>query len=144
MVDGNDGSRDDTNNGETICEGRGNGLEASGADGVPEGRCPFGGAERRERAEALMDWRRDTERLVKGMRNALPPGHPLRADADRWLDYCDYWIEDIMADRELPPLEPGEGRFEWPFSRDGEEGIVGLSGRLDPGDPAREPKWQRP
>jgi len=66
------------------------------------------------RDEALMDWRRDTERLIKAMRDALPPGHPLAADADRWLDGCDYWIEDIMADRDLPPLEPGGGRFGRP------------------------------
>ena len=106
-MDGPDGAR-------TIRDGRGNETETSGADGAPERTRAVGDDERRERDEAFMDWRRDTERLIKAMRDALPPGHPLAADADRWLDGCDYWTEDIMADRDLPPLELGGGRFGRP------------------------------
>jgi hypothetical protein len=90
-------SMDEPDGGGTIRDGRGNETEASGADGAPERMCALGDHERRERHEALMDWRRDTERLIKAMRDALPPGHPLAVDADRWLDGCDYWIEDITG-----------------------------------------------
>ena len=109
MTDGNGKNRDETNHGETTCDGRRNETEASGD------------AEMFDADEARSSCSRDTERLVKAMRNALPPDHPLTDEADRWLDDCDYWIEDLLEDGELPPLEPGEGRFERPSSCDCEE-----------------------
>lgn len=112
MTDGNGKNRDEYHR-KPICGDCGNAVDLEGVYAVGDDELEIG--------EAAASWSRDTERLVKAMRNALPPDHPLTADADRWLDDRDYWIEDIVADREIPPLEPGEGKFERPSACDCEE-----------------------